>query len=54
MAFKLNSVVPWGRNLSEYRMMFQLAVVYKLLLSDKNQTFNHSILCDFITKRCIA
>lgn len=24
MAFKLNSVVPWGRNLSEYRLMFQL------------------------------
>lgn len=24
MAFKLNSVVPWGRNLSEYRSMFCL------------------------------
>lgn len=24
MAFQLNSVVPWGRNLMEYRMMFQL------------------------------
>lgn len=24
MAFKLNSVVPWGRNLNEYRLMFQL------------------------------
>lgn len=25
MAFKLNSVVPWGRNLNEYRLMFQLS-----------------------------
>lgn len=24
MAFKLDSVVPWGRNLKEYRMMFRL------------------------------
>lgn len=24
MAFKLNSVVPWGRNLKEYKMMFLL------------------------------
>ena len=24
MAFKLNSVVPWGRNMNEYRLMFQL------------------------------
>ena len=24
MAFKLDSVVPWGRNLSEYRSMFCL------------------------------
>lgn len=24
MAFKLNGVVPWGRNLDEYRRMFQL------------------------------
>lgn len=24
MAFKLNSVVPWGRNMEEYRQMFQL------------------------------
>lgn len=24
MAFKLNQVVPWGRNLEEYRRMFQL------------------------------
>lgn len=24
MAFKLDSVVPWGRNLEEYRLMFQL------------------------------
>lgn len=24
MAFKLDSVVPWGRNLKEYRMMFLL------------------------------
>ncbi len=24
MAFKLNSVVPWGRNLAEYRLMFLL------------------------------
>lgn len=24
MAFQLNSVVPWGRNLAEYRLMFQL------------------------------
>lgn len=24
MAFKLDSIVPWGRNLSEYRLMFQL------------------------------
>lgn len=24
MAFKLKSVVPWGRNLEEYRLMFQL------------------------------
>lgn len=24
MAFKLNSVVPWGRNLEEYRLMFGL------------------------------
>lgn len=25
MAFQLNSVVPWGRSLMEYRMMFQLS-----------------------------
>lgn len=24
MAFKLDSVVPWGRNLNEYKLMFQL------------------------------
>lgn len=24
MAFKLNSVVPWGRNFSEYQLMFEL------------------------------
>lgn len=24
MAFQLNSVVPWGRNMNEYRLMFQL------------------------------
>ena len=24
MAFCLDSVVPWGRNLNEYRLMFQL------------------------------
>ncbi|MDD3184410.1 MAG: SAM-dependent methyltransferase [Anaerostipes sp.] len=24
MAFQLNSVVPWGRNMEEYRLMFQL------------------------------
>ncbi len=24
MAFKLNSVVPWGRNSEEYRLMFRL------------------------------
>lgn len=24
MAFKLDSVVPWGRNLNEYTMMFKL------------------------------
>lgn len=24
MAFQLNSVVPWGRNMAEYRLMFQL------------------------------
>lgn len=24
MAFKLNSVVPWGRNMEEYKLMFQL------------------------------
>lgn len=24
MAFKLNSIVPWGRNMNEYRLMFQL------------------------------
>ena len=24
MAFQLNSVVPWGRNLAEYRLMFEL------------------------------
>ena len=24
MAFQLDSVVPWGRNLQEYRLMFQL------------------------------
>lgn len=24
MAFKLDSVVPWGRNMEEYRLMFQL------------------------------
>lgn len=24
MAFKLNSVVPWGRNMNEYKLMFQL------------------------------
>ncbi len=25
MAFKLNSVVPWGRNMEEYKLMFQLS-----------------------------
>lgn len=25
MAFKLNSVVPWGRNMDEYKLMFQLS-----------------------------
>ena len=25
MSFKLNSVVPWGRNISEYREMFLLS-----------------------------
>lgn len=25
MTFKLDSVVPWGRNMNEYRMMFQLS-----------------------------
>ncbi len=25
MAFQLNSVVPWGRNLAEYRLMFELS-----------------------------
>lgn len=25
MAFFLNDVVPWGRNLDEYRCMFQLS-----------------------------
>ena len=25
MAFLLDSVVPWGRNLDEYRCMFQLS-----------------------------
>ena len=25
MAFKLDSVVPWGRNMEEYRLMFQLS-----------------------------
>ena len=24
MAFQLSSVVPWGRNMAEYRLMFQL------------------------------
>ena len=24
MAFKLDSVVPWGRTMDEYRLMFQL------------------------------
>lgn len=24
MAFKLENVVPWGRNFNEYRLMFQL------------------------------
>ena len=24
MAFKLDSVVPWGRNLEEYKLMFGL------------------------------
>lgn len=24
MAFQLNNVVPWGRNMAEYRQMFQL------------------------------
>ena len=24
MAFKLDNVVPWGRNMNEYRLMFQL------------------------------
>lgn len=24
MSFKLNSIVPWGRNMNEYRLMFQL------------------------------
>lgn len=24
MAFKLDSVVPWGRNMEEYKLMFQL------------------------------
>ncbi len=25
MAFQLNNVVPWGRNLAEYRLMFELS-----------------------------
>lgn len=25
MAFQLNSVVPWGRNFAEYRLMFELS-----------------------------
>lgn len=25
MAFKLNGVVPWGRNFEEYRLMFRLS-----------------------------
>ncbi|MDO5396539.1 MAG: SAM-dependent methyltransferase, partial [bacterium] len=25
MAFKLDSVVPWGRNMEEYKLMFQLS-----------------------------
>lgn len=25
MSFQLNSVVPWGRNMAEYRLMFQLS-----------------------------
>ncbi len=25
MAFKLNSVVPWGRNMNEYKLMFRLS-----------------------------
>lgn len=24
MAFQLSNVVPWGRNMAEYRQMFQL------------------------------
>jgi hypothetical protein len=24
MAFKLDSIVPWGRNFNEYKKMFQL------------------------------
>ena len=24
MAFNLNSVVPWGRNMEEYKLMFHL------------------------------
>ena len=24
MAFKLDSVVPWGRNMEEYKLMFRL------------------------------
>ena len=39
MAFQLNSVVPWGRNIDEYFSMFNL--------SDKdNKNFYDSIIHD--------
>lgn len=25
MAFKIDSVVPWGRNMEEYKLMFRLS-----------------------------
>ncbi len=25
MAFQLNNIVPWGRNFSEYKLMFNLS-----------------------------
>lgn len=45
MAFKLENVVPWGRNLEEYRLMFQLSDVEMAKkiagFGDGPASFNH-------------